>query len=42
MLIIDVEGYSSSLDEQLDEIATILKRFQPLEIKLAHTLPSAS
>lgn len=37
MLIIDVDGYESSLEEQLDEISTILMRFQPLEIKLAHT-----
>ncbi len=37
MLIIDVDGYPESLDAQLDEIAAILRQYQPLEIKIAHT-----
>ena len=37
MLIIDVDGYPYSLEKQLAEITAILNRYQPLEIKLAHT-----
>ena len=37
MLILDVDGYPQSLDAQLEEIAQILQRFNPIEIKLART-----
>jgi D-lactate dehydrogenase (cytochrome) len=37
MLIIDVEGYPDSLDEQLDQVSAILQRFGPLEIKIARS-----
>lgn len=37
MLIIDVDGYPESLDIQLAQIETILKQYQPLEVKLAHS-----
>jgi len=37
MLIMDVDGYPQSLEAQLAKITTILQRFNPIEIKVAHT-----
>ncbi|MGW8249377.1 MAG: FAD-binding oxidoreductase, partial [Anaerolineales bacterium] len=37
MLIIDVDGYAESLDIQLSQIAAIVDRYQPLEIKTSRT-----
>ncbi|HLA98046.1 MAG TPA: FAD-linked oxidase C-terminal domain-containing protein [Anaerolineales bacterium] len=37
LLIFDVDGYMESLDDQLSEIAQILRPFNPLEIKTAGT-----
>jgi D-lactate dehydrogenase (cytochrome) len=37
MLIIDVDGYPDSLQIQLTQIADILERYQPLEIKTSRT-----
>ncbi len=37
MLIIDVDGYPESLDAQLSQVAEILRKFQPIEVKTAST-----
>lgn len=37
MLIIDVDGYPESLDAQLSQVADILRKFQPIEVKTART-----
>ena len=37
MLIIDVDGYPESLNAQLSRVADILRKFQPIELKTAHT-----
>jgi glycolate oxidase subunit GlcD len=37
LLIMDVEGYPESLDPQLDGIVEVLRRFDPMEVKVART-----
>ena len=37
LLIFDIEGYPHSLDVQLDSVANILKRYTPLDLKIART-----